>query len=184
MQKFGTLFIHSTTRFRGESLWVNLFDFWNGHARFVAVAKLWEDRFDPSKLVADWADIGERHEQLDRSAAAPLGYIPDTTYKYLRLCPRFPWERQPDEQEMLRSPNVLRQLVYELVHCGLILRTQDCVHTWSRKTVPHDEFVWDDVFEPTRAFTSLWSVIWELFGLDTRQYAWRVTLPSESVSHK
>ncbi len=57
MQKFGTLFIHSTTRFRGESLWVNLSDFWNRHARFVAVAKLWEDRFDPSKLVADWADI-------------------------------------------------------------------------------------------------------------------------------
>ncbi len=75
---------------------------------------------------------------------------------------------------MLRSPNVLRQLVYELVHSELILHTQDCVQTWSRKTVPHDQFVWDDVFEPTRAFTSLWSVIWELFGLDTRQYAWRV----------
>jgi hypothetical protein len=174
MQKFGALFIHSTTRFRGESLLVSLSDFWNRHARFVAVAKLWEDRFDPGKLVTDWADMGERHEQLDRSAAAPLGYIPDTTYKYLRLCPKLPWELQPDEQEMLHSPNVLRQLVYELVHCELILNTQDCVHTWSRKTVPHDEFVWDDVFEPTRAFTSLWSVIWELFGLDTRQYAWRV----------
>ena len=32
----------------------------------------------------------------------------------------------------------------------------------------------DELFEPSRAFTSLWAAIWELFGLDTRRYGWRV----------
>jgi hypothetical protein len=174
MKEFGPLFINAPNRLPGEPLWVSLSEFWNRHARFVAVAKLWEDRFDADKLSADWTAMGEQHEKLNAGGAAPLGYIPDSTYGFVRLCPRLPWEREGHELESLQSHSFLRQLVCELLHCELILNTEDCVQTWTSKTVPHEEFVWDEMFEPTRAYTSLWSAIWELFGLDTRQYGWRI----------
>jgi hypothetical protein len=174
MKEFGPLFINAPNRLLGEPLWISLAEFWNRHARFVTVAKLWEDRFDPDKLSADWTAIGEQHEKLNAAGAAPLGYIPDSTHGFVRLCPKLPWERDGHELELLQSHSFLRQLVCELLHCELILNTQDCVQTWTRKTVPHEESVWDEMFEPTRAYTSLWSAIWELFGLDTRQYGWKI----------
>lgn len=174
MKEFGPLFINAPNRLPLEPLWISLSDFWNRHARYVAMAKLWEDRFDPDKLIADWTAMGEQHEKLNAGGTAPLGYIPDSTYGSVRLCSKLPWEREGYELEALHLPNVLRGLVYELLHCELILHTQDCVQTWTRKTVPHEEFIWDEIFEPTRAYTSLWSAIWELFGLDARQYGWKI----------
>jgi hypothetical protein len=175
MKEFGPLFINAPNRLPGEPLWMSLAEFWKRHARFVAVAKLWEDRFDPDKLSADWTAMREQHEELNAGGAAPLGYIPDSTYGFVRLCPRLPWELgEGHELESLQSHGFLRQLVSELLHCELILNTQDCVQTWMCKTVTHKEFIWDEVFEPTRAYTSLWSAIWELFGLDTRQYGWKI----------
>jgi hypothetical protein len=174
MNEFGPLFINAPNHLPGEPLWISLSDFWNRHARYVAVAKLWEDRFDRGKLIADWTAMGKQHEKLNAGGAAPLGYIPDSTLGFVRLCPRLPWEREGYELELLQSHSFSRQLVYELIHAELILNTQDCVQTWTRKTVPHEEFIWDEMFEPTRAYTSLWSAIWELFGLDTRQYGWRI----------
>jgi hypothetical protein len=174
MKEFGPLFIDAPNRLPGEPLWINLAEFWSRHARFVAVAKLWEDRFDPEKLSAAWTAIGEQHEKLDAGGAAPLGYIPDPKYDFVRLCPRLPWEREGHELASRQSHSFLRHLVCELLHCELILNTQDCVQTWTSKPVPHEQFIWDEMFEPTRAYTSLWSAIWELFGLDTRQYGWSV----------
>jgi len=174
MKEFGPLFINEPNRLPGEPLWISLSEFWNRHARFEAVAKLWEDRFDPDKLSADWTAMGEQHEKLNAGGAAPLGYIPDSTYGFVRLCSKLPWEREGHELEALHLPNSLRGLVNELLYCELILHTQDCVQTWTRKSIPHEQFIWDEMFEPTRAYTSLWSAIWELFGLDTRQYGWRI----------
>ena len=175
MQEFGPLFIESDTRLRGDTWWLNLSDFWDRHARFVAVAKLWEDRFQPEKLRDHWTYIGANHELLDRAGEAQLGYIPDLKYKYIRICPPMPWEWEPFKWELPGVDNHLRSLVYELLYSELILHTQDCIQTWTRRTVPHPEFVWDEEFAPTRAFTSLWSVIWELFGLDVEHaYSWKL----------
>jgi hypothetical protein len=174
MQKFGPLFIDASTRLRGEAVWMSLSDFWKRHARFVAVAKLWEDRFDSEKLRVDWTAMGEQHETLNAGGIAPLGYIPDPRHGFIRLCPSLPWEREGHELEVFNSHSFLRQLVCELVHTELILNTQDCIQTWGRKAVTHEEFMWDEMFEPTRAYTSLWSAMWELFGLDTRQYGWKI----------
>lgn len=174
MRDFGPLYINAPNRMPGENLWISLSDFWGRHARFVAVAKLWEDRFDPDKLSAHWTAMAEQHETLNASGAAPLGYIPDPTYKFVRLCPPLPWELGGGDLESRHSHSFQRQLVYELLYCELILNTQDCVQTWMRKSVPQEDFVWDEMFEPTRAYTSLWSAIWELFGLDTRLYGWRI----------
>lgn len=174
MQQFGPLFIDASTRLAGENVWVKLDDFWDRHARFVAVAKLWEDRFDPEKLRADWISMEEQIERLNRGGLAPLGYIPDPTYEYIRVCPKLPWDRQQHGRNAPRSNSYLRQLVYEIVHCELILHTQDCVQTWTLNPVPHREHIYDVQFEPVRSYTSLWSAIWELFGLDTRQYGWKL----------
>jgi len=50
MQRFGPLTWRVTTGRRGEEGWVDLCDFWDKHARFVGVAKLWESRFDEESL--------------------------------------------------------------------------------------------------------------------------------------
>jgi hypothetical protein len=173
MQTFGPLFINSPTRFAGDSWWMNLSDFWDRHARFVAVAKLWEDRFDSVKLHEHWSSLGSQHERLDRAGAAPLGYIPDQIHKYTQFC-EMPWERQSRGLDISYTDGLLRRLVYDLVHSELILHTQDCVLTWTPKTLPHGEASYDMLFEPNRSFTSLWGAIWELFGLDTRQYGWNL----------
>ena len=170
MKQFGPLFINTDTRLPGESWWISLSDFWKRQARFVAIAELWEDRFDTDKLRAHWSFIGEHHEKLNQGGAAPLGYIPDEKNGHIRLCSMLPWEMPLHIKELLDSDRFLQRLVYELLHCELILHTQNCVQTWTRRTVNEDSNE-DEVFEPTRAFTSLWSAIWELFGLDTRQYA-------------
>jgi len=84
MREFGPLFIESTTRLR-DSWWLSLTDFWDRHARFVAVVNLWEDRFEPGKLRKHWASLCEQHERLDRAGTAPLGYIPDPVSKFIPL---------------------------------------------------------------------------------------------------
>jgi hypothetical protein len=175
MQEFGPLFIEPDTRLRGATWWIRLSDFWDRHARFVAVAKLWEDRFQPEKLLDHWTYIGANHELLDRAGAAPLGCIPDQKYKHFRICPSMPWEWEPYRWKLPGLESNLRSLVYDLLYSELILHTQDCVQTWARRTVPHDKFIWDEEFAPTRTFTSLWSVIWELFGLDIEHaYSWKL----------
>jgi hypothetical protein len=173
MQQFGPLFIESSTRFRGDSWWLSLADFWDRHARFVAVSQLWEDRFDPDKLRVHWASLGEQHERLDRAGAAPLGYIPDPIHKFIQLH-RMPWHLKQNQSPFSKAKASFQErLVYNLVHSELILHTQDCVLTWTVKDTT-DETYHATAFEPTRCFTSLWGAIWELFALDTRQYGWRL----------
>lgn len=175
MAQFGPLFIDSETRSPGDSWWLSLGDFWDKQARFVAVANLWEDRFDPGKLREDWASLQEQHERLDRAGKAPLGYIPDPLQEYVQLC-RMPWQWGSDRATLFnRNFSLQQKLVYALVQSELILHTQDCVLTWTETKDPPREGVPPAVsFEPTRSFTSLWGAIWELFGLDTPQYGWRL----------
>jgi len=174
MQQFGPLFIESQTRRRGDSWWLSLADFWDRHARFVAAAKLWEGRFDPNKVRENWASLEKDHERLDRAGAAPLGYIPDLTYKYIHLH-RMPWELKDNQSPFPKTKAILQEmLIYELVQSELILHTQDCVLTWSARNLSPSQRFDATIFEPTRRFTSLWGVIWELFGLDTRQYGWKL----------
>jgi hypothetical protein len=92
---------------------------------------------------------------------------------YTQFC-EMPWERQSRGLDISYTDGLLRRLVYDLVHSELILHTQDCVLTWTPKTLPHGEASYDMLFEPNRSFTSLWGAIWELFGLDTRQYGWNL----------
>lgn len=172
MQQFGPLFIDSPTRLAGDSWWLSLADFWDRHARFVAVARLWEDRFDADKLREHWTSIEEHHDRLDRAGDAPLGYIPDLPHKF--ICFRtMPWQWDRSQADLFKANASMRQrLVYELVHCELILHTQHCVLTWTAREP--DERSDALRFEPTRCFGSLWGAIWDLFGLDTRHYGWRL----------
>jgi|GEM_PF-3686718 len=173
MRDFGPLSIDSPTRFQGDTWWLSLADFWARHARFVAMAKLWEDRFDQRKLHEHWAALEKQHETLDRAGAAPLGYIPDPIHKSIQFC-QMPWQRKDGRRLSTSAEAILaRELVYKLIQSELILHTQDCVLTWIRKdgSSSLDEA---SGFEPTPNFTSLWGVIWHLFGLDTRMYGWRL----------
>ena len=174
MQQFGPLFVDSTTRLPGDSWWLSLADFWDKQARFVAVAKLWEDRFDAEKLREHWVSLSEHHERLDRAGAAPLGYIPDPIHKFIPLC-QMPWQAKNGQILSRKAQADLRQrLVYKLVQSELILHTQDCVLTWTEREPPSTELGHAPFFEPTRCFASLWGAIWEFFGLDTRQYGWKL----------
>jgi hypothetical protein len=108
MKEFGPLLIEAENRLLGEPLWINLAEFWNRHARFVKVAKLWEERFDPDKLSADWTAMGEQHEKLNADGTAALGYIPDPALGFVRLCPTLAWELEGYERESLHSHSFLR----------------------------------------------------------------------------
>jgi hypothetical protein len=173
MQEFGPLFIESPTRRRGDTWWLSLADFWDRHARFVAVAKLWEDRLEPEKLRKQWAFVSKQHTRLDLAGSAPLGYIPDPIRKYIQLH-RMPWELEQNLSPFPSANAYFQQsLVYKLVHSELILHTQDCISTWTATDRSPSPLSLTTAFEPTRCFTSLWGVIWEQFGLDTR-HEWRL----------
>jgi hypothetical protein len=175
MQRFGPLTWRVTTGRPGEEGWVDLSDFWDKHARFVGVSKLWESRFDEEALKGAWRWVYRRLNRIDRVGPARFGAMPNWNFdKYYGFPGRFPWETDGGIEEGLQYPSLL-MTTHDIVHYELNLHTQECRQIWVMQSVSDGE---DVRFEPIRSYGSLWGAIWDLFGQDisTMTHEWRVCL--------
>ena len=177
MQQFGPLTWKLTTGHRGEEGWVSLDDFWNRHARFVGVVRLWESRFDQEALRNSWRWIHERLDRINKVGPAPFGAWPNWNFdRYLEFPRRFPWDVHGGIEVGLQEPHSLLLLkTHEIVHYELNLNTQECRQIWTIQSVSTGQ---DVRFEPIRSYGSLWAAIWGLFGEDicTLRHGWRSCL--------
>jgi hypothetical protein len=175
MQRFGPLIWKITTGRRGDEGWVNLSDFWDRHARFVAVAQLWESRFEPEALKQAWRWIHERLDQVNRVGPAPFGATPNWNFdQYYKFPGVFPWDRTGGIEKGLQWANpFLRMAAQEVVHYELNLQTRDCDQIWVMQPLQDGQ---DVTFDPIRRYRTLWGAIWDLFGQDigSLKYGWRV----------
>lgn len=152
---------------------MNLADFWSYHLRFCLVAQLWEARESRSALVKSWRDAYKYCEEVEH--CGPLGFgdrqrgwydPPNVYYPY-----SWPWQLEKKELESWEreTPTIkMREYALQFVGSELNLHLSD------------SEIIWERCWEPTKArfrqsilTKSLWSLIWQLFGWDTCQVAWR-----------
>jgi len=180
MQQFGALSWKPHTLTGRAAEWINLSEFWDKHARFVGVSKLWEGRFSDGALRQAWKWVYDRREQLDRTGPASFGSVPlwkvDT---YSPLPQGLPWEREEGFEaaiDDLVDFGSIQQFSLEVVLNELNMHTADCRQIWL--LAPIGDSAQDSTLQPTRGFASLWGAIWDLFGQDASNltHSWRVCL--------
>lgn len=173
LEAFGPLHLPHGIYDVSRQVEVNLSDFWLYHRRFCLVAQMSEAGESRSALLNSWRDAYKHHKEV--ASFGPLGLgdkqrgwydPPKTYYPY-----SWPWqfEKKDFESWGRETPtNQLRDYALQLVGSELNLHLSDC------------EIIWERCWEPTKAqfrqsirTKSLWSSIWQLFGLDTCQGAWR-----------
>lgn len=161
LQECGPLFRDESWDPR-NTLWVDLNDFWLRHARFVAISRLWESRDNPQQLECEFRSVHKSIESINRAGPKPLGHLPKPTGKYVVL----PWESGLLTEAHLSSEHkktLLRKCAINLVGCELLLQCSGPEGIQPNWRYSKER----DGFEPTRVVLSLWSAIWEMFGLDT-----------------
>jgi hypothetical protein len=160
---------------RKPLVWINLNDFWSKHARFVAIARLYESIGDFGSLRDAFVNIVENIKSLDAAGPAELGKIPHTHkglpyIRYVVLCESRDYRMVDEDGDPLFDHRTLQKRARQLICAELILQTFEGIRSG-----------WEDVdeeggmkFRPTRIVTSLWAAMWEMFGLDTwGGYGWR-----------
>jgi hypothetical protein len=160
LQEYGPLF--RVTGSQGERVDVDLNDFWRKHLRFFAVVELFESAQDPERLRAAWSWIDAMIDVINEAEPKPLGYIPQPDGGFAVI----------DIPELLRnaSPRDLRGTAHDLILSELALQSDARLRTNWESTYEDDA---PFSFRPTRVVTSLWAVMWEMFGLDTwRGWGW------------
>ncbi len=180
MQQFGPLTLkpHSLTGKGAE--WISLSDFWDKHARFVGVSRLWEHRSDVQQLTDAWRWIFERREQINRVGPALFGYMPLWEVdKYSPPPEGLLWERQEGFESALKNFadfGILQKYSLDVIQSELNAHTADCRQIWMMNPIGNESQ--DVTFKPIRGFSSLWGGIWDLFGQDASAltYSWRVCL--------
>jgi hypothetical protein len=156
-----------------------LSDFWDRHARFVAVVQLWEALSEDNEALKQaWRWIHQRFDQINQVEPATFASVRNFRGdRYIKYPGAFPWEKRravgfEEELEFLSGP-LLRAETFRVLHYELNLHSHDCHQVWQMKSVGVGDVV---IFEPTRGFSSLWGAIWDLFGQDisTLRHSWRV----------
>jgi hypothetical protein len=173
IRECGPLFLDDMTL--EPIVWIDLDDFWRRHARFVAIAGLYETLGDCESLRNALVDIAENQQILDPAGPAGLGMIPHThkNQPHTRLVnlwgPQDLRMLDQDGDPMLNCRG-LRDYAREIICAELMLQTFEGIRSgW--KEIDEEE---GTGFRPTRIVTSLWAAMWEMFGLETwRGYSWR-----------
>lgn len=174
LEKFGPLRLSfEQRRSHSARIEVDLEEFWRLHLRFCLVAQLYENRHDRARLVQAWTDVYNRGEEASKSEKFSLGTLPpvpdDPSGRPYKV--PFPWKRNKTSfKDWVESSDLakLKEEALSLVHAELNLHAYDRGLGWERGWEPTFE-----KFRPVIFVDSLWSMIWELFGLDTAQLSWR-----------
>jgi len=175
MKEFGPLYLNDFDLH--TNVLVDLNDFWNKHARFIAVVRLYELFDDCEALRSALADLLGNIELINAAGPAPVGCIPD------------PQKGQP-------FPEVIPLSVYEPNEYNLRGRNGDLAWNHQRLRDHARKIIWAELtlqtneglrsgwaidkkeeaakFRPVRVITSLWAAIWEMVGLESwRGHGWR-----------
>jgi hypothetical protein len=173
LEKFGPLQLPSGARIygRGFHITIDLAKFWAMHLRFCLIAELWENLPDKDRLTQAIAKICEKRELASQFQAVSLGteFSPPPEDKFRRFL--FPWERlEQSGDEWLKHASVK-----DLRDCALYLVNIELnAHMFGRRIVWHRGFEPSgEKFRPVIWVDSLWSAIWEFFGMDMTGLAWR-----------
>jgi hypothetical protein len=173
LEAFGPLHLKHGIYTFARQVEVNLAEFWSYHLRYCLVAQLWEAGESRSALSKSWRDAFKYHEEVRQ--CGPLGFgerhrgwydPPKVYYPYY-----WPWQFEKKDFETWERETPtrkMREYALQLVGSELNLHLSD------------SEIIWERCWESTRAqfrqsilTKSLWSAIWQLFGWDTCQAAWR-----------
>jgi hypothetical protein len=166
IQKCGPLFLDDMTR--KPIVWIDLDDFWRRHARFVAIAGLYEALDDCENLRNAVVDIADKRKILDAAGPAGVGMIPHTHkgLPFIRIVDILQpqdYQRPDQHGDPTWNHRLLRDHAREIICAELMLQTFEGIRSgWESLDVEEGMG-----FRPTRIVTSLWAAMWEMFGLDT-----------------
>jgi hypothetical protein len=173
LETFGPLYWPQGIITVPRQLKVDLSDFWSHHRRYCLVTQLWEAAVSRGDLSEAWRDAYTYHKEVKQSG--PLGFGErkggwyDPPNRYYTYC--WPWEfEKKDFQAWAKETqtNKMRESALQLVSLELNLHLRDAEIFWERGWEPTQT-----QFRQSIHTKSLWSMIWQLFGWDTCQLAWR-----------
>jgi hypothetical protein len=157
--------------------WVSLDDFWCKHARYVGVVGLWEAlNQDARELRKAWVRISRFAGEISKSETNPLRITPIGGLEngfQTSIGSGFSWKG--DLQRLVshatRAPiSTLRDTALVLINRELNDHSGSRLARWDRLE-DGDRFGFRPVFDNM----SLWSAMWEFFGLDTADgIGWRI----------
>jgi hypothetical protein len=187
LSKFGPLRVGDGDPELGSgSFWVSLQDFWAKHARFIAIADLWQRRDHGSLLREAWRRLYERLDEIHATGDEPFGsgVIVDWVRVFDR--PREVEETVPEGEGMelpwhlgssafldwlgSSTNKQLRARAMDAVRREFDLNASGRIQTWI-----YEGPGGGDRFVLALEGGDLWNAIWELFAQDTSGFgAWRV----------
>lgn len=173
LKTFGPLKLSLPERLGTETLVVSFEEFWAMHRRFCLVAELWESLDDPERLRGAWRTVYQHRAQASSAEELPMGALAilDSSGAEQWEALALPWkaEQNPFEKWLPSAlTSTLRDHALSLIHRELNLHMRQRAFVWERG--------WESTgrkFRPVTHVDSLWSMIWELFGLDTAGLSWR-----------
>ena len=173
LERFGPLQMQSGARIYGSRahISINLAEFWGLHLRFCLIADLWESLSDKDRLTQAIAEVYAKRTLASQFDGFLLGteFSPPPAQTFQAY--RFPWNGSPQSaDEWLRHASVkeLRDCALHLVNIELNAHMFNRRIIWRRDSEPSGE-----KFRPVLWIDSLWSAIWEFFGMDMTGLTWR-----------
>lgn len=173
LEEFGPLKLTPAEREGTQQVHVQLDEFWGLHLRFCLVCDLWESLDDREKLAEAWKRVHLSHAEASAHEDLPLGsfLFQGRSGELAEAYSRFPWERAGKAFEEWRrsaTHSELRESALWLIHGELDLHMRHRHICWERGWEPSEV-----QFRPLVFVDSLWSLLWEFFGLDTAEMSWR-----------
>jgi hypothetical protein len=173
LEQFGPLTLDVGKRLLGTGAGVGLDvdQFWGLHHRFCIVSELWDSLRDRNRLAKGLLELSRQRREISNWEKFPIGtqFSPPPANKRSRY--KFPWQvqRQRAETWLKRaSLDEMRKCSLSLVHLELNVHMRDRRIVWQRGWEPSGE-----KFRPIICVDSLWSAIWEFWGMDMAGIAWR-----------
>ena len=175
LEKFGPLTMTPGQKSMADNaVEVNMPDFWQKHRRFVLTVALYEQRNAPDRLEQAWRELHIHLHEFETEGIFPFGAVPINPFAEEAYSEwTHPWDLFESDsfERWLSSTSAkdLRSNSLDLVQGELNNHSFGRQLWWLRdlEGASHDRFL------PFTRVDSLWSILWELFGLDTAGVLWR-----------
>jgi hypothetical protein len=173
LQKFGPLSLAPGQRIlgHGTTITVDLDEFWGLHFRFCLVTELSESLADRDCLVRAILRVHQNREKASKYGGCPLGTEPGVPPATTSREYTFPWQLLGQSAEnWLQSAGIeeLRKCALYLLNIELNTHTGGLRLIWQRGWEPSEQ-----KFRPVIWVDSLWSSIWQFWGMDGSGVSWR-----------